>query len=162
MRGGGEPFLVWPLKRFSVVRKVVSAPADPLRQIISSAGTLGSILAISVLFYVIAIVTVYCASRAVGGTLAFWSISAAVPLVLLLSSLPLTVNGLGLSEAGYVFTLTILGATSAEALTIALLLRARILLTGVLGGLVFVSTGGNARPNPDELAGLGDEGTPSE
>ncbi len=89
-------------------------------------------------FYGIAILTVYCACRAVGLEVGIPSLGAVVPAVIAFSLLPVSLNGLGLSEAGYVMLFTALGVAPAEALVVGLLLRARVWLTAALGGLTFV------------------------
>ena len=93
---------------------------------------------ISLLFYVVAAATVWMAGQAVGAPLPMSFLVSIMPLVLFLGLIPISVNGLGLLETGYVVFLGLGGASNEAALSIALLLRMRILLTAVIGGVSFL------------------------
>lgn len=92
----------------------------------------------SLLFYSLSICTVYAAGRSLGTHLEFADLLVIVPLVLIAGMLPISIGGMGINEGGYVFLLTQFGLGAPEALAIALLLRARIFLTGFLGGAVYL------------------------
>lgn len=101
--------------------------------------------ALSLIFYLMAMGTVYAATRTLQIQVDVDVIMVVVPLVLLIGLLPISVNGLGLNEGSYVFFFTLLGLSVADAFSIALLLRARIVLTGILGGLAFMIYPNSAR-----------------
>lgn len=93
---------------------------------------------LSILFYLSAGVTVWCATRAVGAAADFWVILSVTPLVLLAGLVPVSVNGLGIIEVGYTWLLTSLGLSLPEAVTVALILRCRALITAGIGGVLFL------------------------
>lgn len=99
---------------------------------------LSSSFAISVLFYAVAAATAWAAIRCTGLSVGYLYVGSFLPIVLLAGLAPVTVNGLGVTESGYVLFLGLVGLSTVDAVTIALLLRARILVTSVFGGLVFV------------------------
>ncbi len=65
----------------------------------------------------------------------------ALPLVLLISAIPLTPNSLGIQEGAYFYFLTGLGASPSQALAIGLILRAKQYVLAVIGGAVFLVEG---------------------
>jgi glycosyltransferase 2 family protein len=147
------------MRRISPIRRVFEAAAEPLRSLLGSRRSLSAAFGLSVVFYGIAIATVYAGSRAIGQDLPWSTVSAAVPLVLALGIAPVSVNGLGVSEAGYVFTLSLLGMPSGPAFALALLLRLRIWFTGLLGGLVFLALGDRSRAADAPRGSAADQGT---
>ena len=70
------------------------------------------------------------------GLVKFAGIACAITLVGLI---PISFNGIGLQEAGYVTTLTALGIAQPHAVAFALAVRLMILVTSLLGGLVFLA-----------------------
>ncbi len=83
---------------------------------------------------VLMVLNVYACAWAIGcDTLNLWALAVAVPLILALSSIPLTPAGLGIQENVFLYFLQSLGANSGQALSVALLMRAK---------LVFLAFGG--------------------
>ena len=60
-----------------------------------------------------------------------------VPLVLLVSILPLTPNGVGLQEGAFLFFLERVGASRPEALAVGVVLRAKVTILGGIGGVLW-------------------------
>lgn len=91
----------------------------------------------SVAFYAItlAIVATGCLALGVHPDLA--ELAAAVPLMLLLFAIPLSIGGIGLQEWAYFFVLTKVGIPPAVALGLGVLFRLRTLAFGAFGGLVY-------------------------
>jgi uncharacterized protein (TIRG00374 family) len=93
----------------------------------------------SFVFHVLTIVNTYLGARAAGWhDVSIVQLCVVVPLVLLVSMVPLTPGGIGVQEGAFVYLLTRIGATSPEALSVAILLRFKTLLLGVLGGWFFL------------------------
>ncbi len=74
-----------------------------------------------------------------------------VPLVLIVSSIPLTPGGIGIQESAFVFLLQRIGANREEALAVALLLRAKSIVLGLLGGIIWFSL---KQPNQSDIKEL--------
>ena len=113
---------------------------------------------ISVVFYFLTAAGSWAAVRSTGAEVDYSYLLAVVPTVLLAALLPVSINGLGITEAGYVIFLRLAGVPTVDAITMALLLRFRVLFTAVLGGLIFMlykpSTHGVS--SPAESSGLRD------
>jgi uncharacterized membrane protein YbhN (UPF0104 family) len=62
-----------------------------------------------------------------------------VPLVLLVSIIPLTPNGIGLQEGAFLFFLERIGAARSEALAVGLIIRAKVTIIGLIGGILWLS-----------------------
>lgn len=126
------------IKPVARLRRVLLRSREQVRSYRGHSGVLLYGYFLSVIFYMSAGLTVWCATQAVGGTPSMWTIVSVTPLVLMLGLIPVSVNGLGLLEAGYTWLLTSLGMPLHEALAVALILRCRSLITAGIGGMIFV------------------------
>ncbi len=61
-----------------------------------------------------------------------------IPLVTILSALPVSFSGIGIREGGYVFFLALVGVSQEQALAMGLLWTAVIIGSSLVGGLVFL------------------------
>ncbi len=91
----------------------------------------------SILFYVGSVFIVYvgCLVFDVGVSLS--SVSLAVPVLLVLFMIPISVGGIGLQEWAYYFVMGLIGVPSAVGLSLGLLYRARTVAFGLLGGAIY-------------------------
>jgi hypothetical protein len=69
------------------------------------------------------------------------------PLVGTFSALPVSLNGIGLREGGYLFLLGTIGIASEKAVAFSLLWFVIVILASLVGGLVFILRKG-PRPSP--------------
>ncbi|MGI8906888.1 MAG: lysylphosphatidylglycerol synthase transmembrane domain-containing protein [Candidatus Sumerlaeaceae bacterium] len=93
-------------------------------------------LLLSVLTQVIDSTLVYIASRALGLQLPFHPFLIAVPMVTLAAMLPISFNGIGLREAGYVLLLASSAVAPEAAVGISLIQFSYIAILSLLGGLL--------------------------
>lgn len=94
--------------------------------------------ALSFLYYAIAMFTVYAAVNAIGQVLDTWVIIVVVPMVLFVGLLPISINGMGVNETSWAILFNLYGMAVVYAVAIGLLLRFRILLSSLLGGLIYL------------------------
>jgi glycosyltransferase 2 family protein len=94
---------------------------------------------LSFLFNIIAVTNVYVVSYALNIDVSFFNLLVLVPSILLISSIPLSINSIGISEGAYVLCLSIVGLTPSQSLAIALLMRAKTFVISLLGGLFLIS-----------------------
>lgn len=90
---------------------------------------------------------------AIGQTIALPYVLAFVPVMVLLSSLPLSVNGLGIREGTLVLFLGKVGIGAPEALAVGVLSLAMLLIVGAVGAVVYLFEGMSTRtvrPAPQE------------
>lgn len=90
---------------------------------------------LSVAFNFLAIVNVYVVARALDLSVGFFSLFVFVPIILVISSIPLSINGVGVAEGAYVVCLVQAGMTAPEALSVALLMRLKNMAVSLLGGV---------------------------
>ncbi|MCB0330092.1 MAG: flippase-like domain-containing protein [Bdellovibrionales bacterium] len=103
---------------------------------------IGFVLLYSLLFHCLAVVNVMACAHAVGWTsVPVADVFVVLPVILLLSALPITPQGFGIQEGAFVFYLTLLGASSAEALGIALIVRAKAYVLALFGGACWLFEG---------------------
>ena len=93
-------------------------------------------LVLSVVFYVLLGAFQYATIRALGLEVALLDIARITPLIAVISALPISVNGLGVAEAAFVFLYSHAGLTPSQAFAAALARRLLILAMALLGGIV--------------------------
>lgn len=96
-------------------------------------------LLLSLCFHLLTIVNTLAAAYAIGwDSASFLQLSAVIPLVLLIGAIPLTPQGLGIQEGAFVYFLHAVGATTPQALAVALLLRLKTYVLALCGGGVLM------------------------
>lgn len=119
---------------------------DIIRAYKDNTGTLWYALAISLVFYFLAVVNVWVSLLAFSPDVDFLTVLIAVPAILLIMNLPISIGGIGLMEAAYTIIFTAFGYSSSLALSAALLIRMKTIIDGVIGGLFHLFRGD--RPTP--------------
>lgn len=111
-------------------------------------------MALSFAFYGLAVLNVYYSAQVFGRPPDLAGLAVAVPLVLIVSMVPISLGGVGLAEWAYVVGLGQIGLPENEALAVALFLRLKILLLSAIGGILFVALRSEpaAPPNAQEIA----------
>ena len=97
------------------------------------------LLSLGFLLLVIYINHIYASS--IGCPIDIKDLFVFIPLIALATSLPISINGMGLREAAYIYLFSSIGFTDAEALSLALLNFAPLLFISLLGALVYVFAG---------------------
>ena len=96
----------------------------------------------SVVFHALTVVNTYVAALAVGwDSPSIAGLFVVVPLVLLVSMVPITPNGVGIQEGAFVFLLERIGGTRAQGLGVGIVLRAKVMLIALVGWAIWVSMG---------------------
>lgn len=112
----------------------------------------GKAMLYSFTFHFLAAVNVYVACRVLAVPLDLYDAVVLTPIVLLVSSVPLSVNGLGVWEWAFGVYLAQAGVPMDQGLAVALLLRAKNLLLSLVGGVLFLFER-TAVPAPAEAEG---------
>ena len=95
---------------------------------------------LSLLFHILTVFNVYLAALVVGWQQVDFSVLfVVVPVVLLISMVPITPSGMGVQEGAFMFFLQGAGATAEQALACGLALRVKVLLLGAFGGLLLLT-----------------------
>ena len=102
-------------------------------------------LVLSFAFYFLAVINVYVSSLAFQANITFLDALIITPIIMVITMIPLSIGGIGLAEGAYYFTFTRMGIVGAIGLSVALLMRAKALLAGLVGGLNFSTMGINIK-----------------
>lgn len=95
-------------------------------------------LVLSLMYHVLTVINTVVTAHAVGWFDApVGELFVLLPLILVLSAIPIAPQGLGLQEGAFVFFLSQAGATHAQALGVAVILRAKSILLAACGGCVW-------------------------
>jgi len=117
-----------------VVAKVLTAGRDPR--------TLRVGLGVGVASASVILAVHVSLTRALGLHVSVNALSGVMVVAALASAAPLTINGLGIREAAYVWSLEVYGASHERALAFALLALGLLLLSSGIGGIVYLAGGG--------------------
>lgn len=95
-----------------------------------------AVLALSLLLQVVSIAVSWLVAFAMGIHISFLACLALVPLVWLVTMLPVSIGGIGLREVSFAYLLGTIGISSEESLLISLGTFATLVLNGSIGGLM--------------------------
>ncbi len=95
----------------------------------------------SFLFYLLAVLNVYTSALAFRASISFLDALIITPIVMVITMIPISIGGIGLAEGAYFFVFTRMGMPGALGLSVALLLRAKALLAGIVGGFYYSTLG---------------------
>ena len=98
-------------------------------------------LALSILSQLLLVCLFFSVSRAVNLQADFWQLASVLPMVVMVTVLPITWNGLGLREAAFATFLGVFGVATAQSVAISLGGFAVILMWNLVGGAVYLLTG---------------------
>jgi hypothetical protein len=138
--------LAWGLRRFPdglpgrLIGKLVRVQAA-IHDYAGQTRAIVTALALSLLFHLTAMLYIYVSSRAFGVALPARTLLVIVPVIMFISSLPITIGGLGLFEWAFFFTFGASGAGGSPGLLVGLLIRANSLLFSLWGGIIYAVKG---------------------
>jgi hypothetical protein len=135
------------------VGSAVASKLEKLRKAIRAFGTERRALVVamlhSIVFYAAAIVNTWISVRVFDGTVALSDMLIAVPLIMFIMNIPVSMGNLGIMEFGYTVVLMQFGISGEAALAAALLMRLKLLVGGAVGAILHVAM--DTRP-PDVVA----------
>ncbi|MDZ7724136.1 MAG: flippase-like domain-containing protein [candidate division KSB1 bacterium] len=126
--------------RFSAAQSVFAKLKkfqDATLSLSNSPGTLWFAMFNSFFFYLAAVTNVYISSLAFSVAISYTDALIITPIVMIITMIPISIGGIGLAESAYFFTFERLQLSGPAGLSVALLLRAKALLAGLIGGLYF-------------------------
>ncbi len=80
----------------------------------------------------------YILAKGLGININFCFFLVAIPIISIITLLPITIQGLGLREGGFVYLMSSLGVASEKALTLSLLSFSVLVGIGLIGGIIYV------------------------
>lgn len=126
-------------RRFGFLHGLISKVEKAHAAVVAYKGdwkTLLWVFAISSVFYFLAVFAVWTAARAFSPDVSLEDMFLAVPAIMLIMNLPVSIGGLGLMEAAYTLTFTAFGYSPQLGFTVALFMRLMTILYAVAGGVV--------------------------
>lgn len=138
-----QRLLRWLAKRLGARRRgKVEGILDTLLASLHTYGrqprVVAAILACSFLFQFLAILAIYALGRALSLNVPLLPYGFFVPFITLMEALPISIFGVGLRDTGYVWFMTAVGRTEADAAALSVLYVAATLAYVALGGVLFV------------------------
>ena len=112
--------------------------ADSLLNLAGQRRLLVGAALITILFNVVWAISSYCGFLAFDLTISLLLVVILVPVVYSVTALPISINGLGVSEGVFVLVFTAIGLQPAEAAAVAILLRVTGMLLSGFGGLLYL------------------------
>ncbi len=92
----------------------------------------------SVLVQTIIIIINYLIARGLSNSIPIFALITYIPIITVISLIPLTINGLGLREAAYVYFLSSTGINEGQAMSLSLVFFFSSVITSCIGGIVFI------------------------
>ena len=139
---GGLGFLVlgampWPwLKRRWAIHHL-HACAVIANRLVLNASRGPQILVLSLLVHMLAVVNVWCVVQAIASSVTFAQVFQLAPPVMLITTLPISIAGWGVREAGMGLAFRYAGLMMNEGVNVSLLYGTVCFIVGVLGGLIW-------------------------
>lgn len=121
------------------VRNAMEHVGDSLGRCLRDTRSLTIVILCSILFNGLMIFATWFVSAALCLDLRMIDLMVIVPLVVFLTMIPFSLNGLGIREGGYIFFLADIGVGGTEALSFSLLTYLLVLVLSVVGGGLFAT-----------------------
>jgi uncharacterized protein (TIRG00374 family) len=128
-------------------------------------GSLYVAMVLSFVFYLLAVLNGFVSTLAFGEFVPLTNFLVIVPVIMVISMIPISLGGIGLQEWGFLFTYTAIGAGGSLGLVVAILIRLKAVFYGIIGGTLHLLKGGgrvtmkeldpNSTPRPATAAAHG-------
>jgi len=110
--------------------------------------TLAYVFALSLVFQALRVLGVYAIGLSLGLAPGIFTYFVFVPMIILLTMLPISVGGIGVREGAFVYFFTGAGVPAAEAVALALLLYLVSMVSVLPGAVIYLREGLASRPGP--------------
>ncbi|MFM7150046.1 MAG: lysylphosphatidylglycerol synthase transmembrane domain-containing protein [Gemmataceae bacterium] len=134
--------MVRRMTRLPGVGNKILAVENLLRTYASRPGLIARAMFLSVLVQLASVTQMACIAQGLKLDIPFLFLAIVVPLVSLLTLLPVSLNGMGLREVGMVLLLAPIGITPAQAVTLSLLQFTTLLVASLIGALLYPAVAG--------------------
>jgi uncharacterized protein (TIRG00374 family) len=126
------------------LRRIVRSLLEAVRAYRHHHAALANVLASSVLVQALRVMQAWCLGRGIGIDAGPGLYFVTIPVILLIMLLPVTVNGLGTSQAAFLWTFGAAGVARSDAFALSILFVALGIVGNLPGGLLYAF--GSARP----------------
>jgi uncharacterized protein (TIRG00374 family) len=111
---------------------------DSLHAFTAHRAILGQCFILSIVCQTLAILAAYCLALAINLKLAPVYFFMALPMIWIITMVPLSLNGLGVREGAFVFFFTKVGVADSAALLLSFLNFAQMVALGLIGGIIYL------------------------
>jgi glycosyltransferase 2 family protein len=126
-----------PLKLLSPVKETVKEVIDSLLVFRDNYKVLNIVLPISLLGHIFVVIFFILLAESIGVSIDYLKMSVFIPIIEFVSSLPISLGGLGIREATTIFLFESENISTAKAMGVSLLSFAVILIVGAYGGVLY-------------------------
>jgi uncharacterized protein (TIRG00374 family) len=141
----------------SLLRRVTDALTDAVRRYASHRGALARVIALSVVVQVIRVLQAWCLGRALGIELPATLYFAFIPVIVLIMQLPISINGIGTTQAAFAWLFVPQGAPASAVFAMSVLFLVLGIIGTLPGGLLY-AFGGGSDSRSTETAGTARRG----
>jgi glycosyltransferase 2 family protein len=127
---------------FAAVRRTGAKVVDSIRKYAAHSPQLLAVLACSIVVQALRVFQAFYLGRSLGIDVPLAAYFAFIPLILLIMLLPITINGLGTSQAAFVWFFARAGVTSAAAFALSVLFVALGIVGNLPGALLYAAGSG--------------------
>ena len=138
-----------------IVRHAADALTDAVRRYAMHHREMARVLALSIVVQLIRVLQAWCLGRALGIQLPFAAYCVFIPVIVLIMQLPITVNGIGTTQAGFLWLFAPQGVPAAPVFALSVLFLALGIVGTLPGGLLYAADEGLGR-----RSGVSREGRP--
>lgn len=130
------------------VRQLGAGLIDAIRRYSHHHAELTNVVGTSILVQLIRVVQAYCLGHALGLSVPIWLYFAFIPTILLIMLLPITILGLGTSQAAFVWLFGAAGVPTAAAVALSILFVALGVVGNLPGGILYAVGGDSPERQP--------------
>ncbi|MFY9686185.1 MAG: lysylphosphatidylglycerol synthase transmembrane domain-containing protein [Pseudolabrys sp.] len=135
----GTYFDRW-LRRSTITRHVAAA-AEAAAKICRSLRSAAIVIGCSMMIHLLTISAAWCCAKAVAAPVGFAHVLFLVPPVLLIATVPISIAGWGVRESSMIAAFAYAGLAESDGLTLSILFGAVNFVIGIVGGIVWISSG---------------------
>jgi uncharacterized membrane protein YbhN (UPF0104 family) len=141
-----------------LLHRVTDALTDAVRRYATHHRELVRVILMSIIVQVIRVLQAWCLGRALGIELPLALYFAFVPVIVLIMQLPVSVNGIGTTQAAFAWLFVPQGAPKAEVFALSVLFLVLGLVGTLPGGVLYALGGGRGQPGVRPGPGQGQPG----
>ena len=135
----GTHFDRW-LRQWAITRHVAAA-AEAAAKICRSLRSAAIVVGCSIMIHLLTVSVAWCCAKAVAAPVGFTHIIFLMPPVLLIATVPISIAGWGVRESSMMAAFAYAGLAESDGLTLSILFGAVSLVIGIIGGIVWISSG---------------------
>jgi glycosyltransferase 2 family protein len=123
-----------------LLHRVTDALTDAVRRYADHHGEVLRVLVLSIVVQVIRVLQAWCLGLALGLHLPVWTYFVFIPIIVFIMQIPVSINGIGTTQAAFAWAFVPQGAPKAEVFALSVLFLALGILATLPGGLLYAVT----------------------